>query len=772
MKQKTESSNNVDHEEAAAIQAIIRFLSILRHRKQYVIGSLAVFGLLGALYYVTATRIYEGRATLFVTQTGSDVWNTSIAAEGGQNSLMPTCERLFNSAVVIDGALRRIAALPPQLRIDFAKFPRDKWDKVLRTKLNARAARQTNLIEVTYRSKSSEAATSVVDAVVESYLEFMDKNHRDVSVEIVTILKRENAQIEQQLIAKQQQLRELKRVARDLDIKEGSTFIHPVVQRAITLNDTLISAQKRRVELEASLAAVRTAIQSGADLRHHLIKVEPLVGRQLILNALGLSPESSENIHEIERKLIEDRAQLDLHAAHYGQRHPKVAQLRRSIEYSESYLASVHTNKSQEMANLQDGQLGPMLTAMIEQKLLETRAHESQLVEEYRRAETEAVQLNDSLASLQIVADEVERLSGFHTSLHNKITSIDINQNRGDIRIAVVTEPTAAEEPVSPRLIIVGLLCLVMGLGTGTTIVYALDLLDDRFRSPEEMEVQLGASVLAMVRTLPDTGASGAESLAVHVDPSAVECEAFRTLRTALTFSGEDANCIAITSCEPGDGKSTVLANLGSAFAQAGKRTLLIDADLRRPGLTRTFDLRGSDGLSHVLKSKQDVARECQAAISFSGVENLDILSSGSRPTDAAELLSTGRMEELLAWAECNYDQVLVDCPPLMAASDAAILGRQTNGIALVVQPDKNHRRVVVRATSELIRLKVNVFGIVANRIDDQSHDGYYGYSTAYGYGDEMCDEEWDDAEFEPDENWATEDQFEDDAVATIRRAA
>ncbi len=761
--------------EAVAIRAAMRFLAMLRHRKQYLIGAVGLAGLLGALYYLTATRIYEGNATLFVTQTGSDVWNTSIAAETGQNSLMPTCERLFSSAVVLKGAIERIERLAPELRVDFAPIPRDAWEKVLRLRFNTHAVRQTNLIEVSYRSKSPRAAEAVVAAVVDSYLDFMDKNHKDVSLEIITTLDGERKQIEQQLVAKQEELREAKRVAQDLGLSEGGNVVHPAVQRVVTLNDTLVEVRTKRIELEASLAAVRMAIRNGADLRHHLLTVEPLVGRQLIMNALGLTPESSVNANEVERKLMADRAALDLAAQHYGPRHPKVIRLQQSIEYAERYLATHNEALSEQMAKLQGGALGPMLVAMIEQQLFEVQSHEAELSREYVEAEAEAVALNDRLAALKITEDEVERLGRFHRSLLDKMTSVDINQNRGDIRITVVSEPAAEDKPVSPKLAVVGLLCLVVGLGSGTGVIYVLDLLDDRFRSPEEMEEQLGAPVLTLIRRLPDLDSHGADALAVHVLPQAVESEAFRTLRTALAFSGTPSRRVAVTSCEPSDGKTTVLANLGMAFAQAGKRTLLVDADLRRPGLSRLFNCRGGNGLSRLLREGGDVGQVAASYVRTSGVSNLDVLPCGIRPTDPAELLSAPQMEDLLAWAEGVYDQVLVDCPPLLAASDATLIGRLVDGVALVVQPNKNHRRIVLRASNELVRAKVNLLGIVVNRVDDQQNSNFYqygaGYGMGYGYGLDRGDDETDD--HEPDD-LETDHYNEELAAAAVqlRRAA
>jgi capsular exopolysaccharide synthesis family protein len=170
------------------------------------------------------------------------------------------------------------------------------------------------------------------------------------------------------------------------------------------------------------------------------------------------------------------------------------------------------------------------------------------------------------------------------------------------------------------------------------------------------------------------------------------------------------------------------------SYAHAGKRTLVIDADLRRPGLTKLFEMRSSGGLSEILRGDSPIEVMCRARILPSGVAQLDVLPCGPKPSNPAELLSGLRLADVLAWAEANYDQVLIDCPPILAAADAAIIGRLTEGLLLVIQPEKNHRRLVLQAVGGLASIGVGLIGIVANRIRSQRVGGYYGYG-GYGYG-------------------------------------
>ncbi len=726
-------------------------MRVLRHRKLYVITAVAVAGMLGAFHYFTAPRIYCATASLLVTQTGSDITNTSMNGDGGQN-LIPTYERLFTSAVVLDGALQRIAKMPPEVRVDFAGVGSAEGLKsVLRGNLTAQAVRRTNIIGLTYKSKSAAAAKASLTAIMESYTEFMEKNHKSASVEVADVLRVQLEKKEGELQAKQAELLVLKNSA-GVVIHDGTNYVHPIVERAIRMNETLIDVRKKRLQYEGSLIAVRAAVRNGGDLRHHLISVEPVVGRELIMSALGLNQHHAQAASGIEQKLLQDRAKLDSLKGHYGPTHPQILEVQKNIANSEQYLAQYQGKIDGRLDQLQGRALGPMLTAMVEEKIAETLANERQLEQQYKLAEAEAIHLNGNVAKLQIVENEIQRLLSWQDTLMDQLASTDLQQNVGYVRVAIVSDPVASNNPISPRRSMIAILSLMSGLAIGGGIVYLMDLMDDRFRSPEELQEQIRVPVLAMVRQLPPTTVDA--PLHVQTARDSVEAEAFRTLRTTLAFSHEDRQRIGVTSSEPGDGKTTVLANLAASIAQGGKRTLLIDADLRKPGLSKLFQIRKCDGLSNILRSRDDIEAACRATIRPTSVENLEIIPCGPRPADPGEALSSTRFMDVIAWAETHYDQVLIDCPPVMAASDAAIVGRIVDGMMLVVQPQKNHRRLVIRAAEHLTTAGVNLIGIVANRVTDDSggYGGYgygYGYGLGYGYGEDEEDDERDDAHHE-----------------------
>jgi len=719
------------HSATHLVQVLTQFLRLVWYRRKIVIAALVVSFLLGGLYYATATRYYQSSASLLVLSTGKMVWDSTHAAEGDQKTvLMPTYQRLFSSAVVLEGALARLA---PEHRVDLQGVPQDQWIDVLRSNLSTSVVRQTNMLTVSYRSKDKASAVAVVNALVESYLKFMERTHQGAAAEIIQILTKEQAALDGKLVAKEHEILQTREQYQILGIKQGDTVVHPLVKHAMEMKAAVTEAQKERVRLQASLAAVQLAIRRGGDLHHHLLGVQDVVGREFLAARLGLSNHDALLQARLEQEMIADRAKLQTLLKDHGPNHGKCVEVINRIRTAEDYLRNYRAEVGGKLAEMESHVLGPLLVQVLEQSLGEAWQREMSLAAAYDEARREAVGLNGQLAQLEMLENDLKWMNELREVMLKQIANYDLRQNQSDIRTAVVEEPTIGKRPVWPRLIQVMGLCLVAGLAVGLSAVYVTDVLDDHFRSPEELQGRLQVPVLAMIRQLEPLEGTAAEGVHLHVAPEASDCEAFRTLRTTLTFSAGQVKRLVASSAEPADGKTTVLVNLATAYAQAGQRTLLIDADLRRPGLTAWMELRGAAGLSDVLGSDQSIREQGPALIQPTGIAELDLLPSGLRPTNPAELLVGGRLAELLAWAETVYDYVLIDAPPVLAASDAAIIGRQVDGVMLVVQPEKNQRRTVVRAAEAFRALGINLLGVVVNRVGSQK-GSQYAYHSDYGY--------------------------------------
>lgn len=714
------------------VHSILRLVLAVRYRKNLVVAVIAAAALLGGLYYSTATRLFASKAALLITQTRPDRLDTSITNEESlRQNAMPTFENMIRSAVVIEGALQ---SLPPADLIDLVDQSRECWTTCLQKKINAKAIRSTSILEVSYRSKDPQVAANVVRAVVQSYLDFMDRMHRGTASELSRMLTHEREELATKLGHKQQELLDARRQFADMGFRSNGKTLHPMVQRAVFFNDALVAVQKKRVEQEALLATIQKAVHNGEDLGQYMMSVGDAVGREMLLSSLGLGSRDSYVQASMEQNLLTDRAKLLTIQQNLGPKHPEVVALVQRVRMTEQYLASTQNRINQRVDELGQSQLGPWLVRMVHQKLDTSRKEEEILNARFEDTRAEAINLSGQLAQIEMLERDVKRLSDMNDVLLNQIASLDLKQNGQDVRVAVIEEPKAANSPVSPRLGMVIILTVMGGLGVSLGLVTLLDALDDRFRSIEEMQSRLGLPLLTMVHQLEAPESVGPRALVAHAAPTSAASEPFRTLRTVLSLTHSDVRQIVVTSAEPGDGKTTILANLAVCYAQADKRTLLIDADLRRPGLTNLMDMRGPHGLSEILRSEHDIGQMAKLHIRSSGIKGLDILPSGPRPADPAELLGSPRFSQLLAWAETVYDQILIDSPPTLATTDTAIIGRLVDGVVLVVQPAKNRRRLVTRVVERLNLMKIPLLGLIANRTGNENDHDYYGYHS-YGYG-------------------------------------
>jgi len=206
--------------------------------------------------------------------------------------------------------------------------------------------------------------------------------------------------------------------------------------------------------------------------------------------------------------------------------------------------------------------------------------------------------------------------------------------------------------------------------------------------------------------------------------------ESYRVLRTNIQFTSLDKpiKTILFTSTAPGEGKSTTTANLAIAFAQAGKKVLLIDADLRRPTLHRVFRISNPLGLSNLLL--QNVATDM--ALRDVGVPNLRLITSGPIPPNPSEILGGTRMKALLSSFGDLFDYILIDSPPTLAVTDSSILSSLVDGVVLVVEAEGVSKEKALKAKHQLVAVKANILGVVLNGVANSSQEDDYYY---YYYG-------------------------------------
>jgi len=727
MAQNTSVTYSEPESQSAAqiVHNLLRFACTVQYRKHILYASLFISILLGGLYYATATRYYVATTSLLVMQNSESLSPTLQKSGSSSGVTMSTFVNIVTSAKVIEGANKY---LKPEDCID------SKGDGILTTNLSVKAARFSNILEISYCSKDPTAAKNVVSAVLQSYIDFLDNTHKGGASEVIRVLNHEKTELAEKLTTKENELLAARLKVRDLGVRGDNKVLHPDIQRAVSFNNELIAVQQEKVRLKAAMASLESSIRNGEDLQQHIMALASFVGKEILLDNLGFSKNATVFV-AMERSLIEERASLKKLEEHFGPKHPSVVAQVEKIRMTEAYLTGYQDRINRRLSDLRDEQLGPMLAQMVRQRIDEAQQREAVLVAEFEQARDKAVGINSDLTKLEIIEHDLKWLRNLHDVLLEQIASIDLRQDSQGIQTAVLEEPRCTGIPISPQLKRTALLSIFAGVAVGLILIYVIDTLDDRFRSLQELEAQLRVNVLSIIGQLPVDEELGVENLQMVTSPNSAESEPFRTLRTALELTDKDARQIVISSAEPGDGKTTVIANLAVAYAQASKRTLLIDADLRRPGLTAMLNMRGIEGLSGIIQGSDDVIKMAASNIRATPVENLDVLAAGPRPSNPTELLASPRFSALLAWAESIYDQVLIDSPPVLVTSDAMIIGRLMDGVILAVQPDKNQRQAVIRAIQSFNELNIASLGVVVSRLESKNKS-YYGYSYGgYGYG-------------------------------------
>jgi receptor protein-tyrosine kinase len=303
------------------------------------------------------------------------------------------------------------------------------------------------------------------------------------------------------------------------------------------------------------------------------------------------------------------------------------------------------------------------------------------------------------------------------------------NARSGD-NLVVVSPAILPDKPVSPNKTLNIAIAFAAGLLLALGIAFLLDYLDQSIKSDEELTERLGLITIGHIPFVPPDKGKRAELVAV--DSRSPSAEAYKSLRTSLLFStlDQELKSVVITSAGPGEGKSRTAANLAVVLAGAGHKTLLIDADFRRPSQHKIFGRIRNVGLTNLIL--QDVTED-EAIIAVDQVPNLWLATSGPTPPNPSELLGSARIRELMARLRGAFTYVIIDTPTVNAVTDAAILASVANGTILVVEQGRTSFSALGHARQLLDRVGARTIGVVMNKL--RSSAGSYSYGYGYYYG-------------------------------------
>lgn len=313
------------------------------------------------------------------------------------------------------------------------------------------------------------------------------------------------------------------------------------------------------------------------------------------------------------------------------------------------------------------------------------------------------------------------------TSTVQELQSVKAGQST-PVKATIVKPAEAAKTPASPKPVRNLALGLVAGIMLGLGLALLRDRLDTSVASERDVKELTDETIIGAIPFDPE---APKQPLIVQSDPQSARAEAFRTLRTNLQFVdiANHPKVLVLTSSLPGEGKSTTAANLALTIGAGGSTVCVIEGDLRRPQPLNYMGLEGGVGLTSVLIGEADLDDVLQP---FG--ENLHVLGAGPIPPNPSELLGSETMQSLLDKLRERFDYVIIDAPPLLPVTDAAVVARLTDGAIVVVGAGVIKKENVTRALESLETVEANILGIVMNRVPTKGKGGYYYYGERYGY--------------------------------------
>jgi capsular exopolysaccharide synthesis family protein len=566
--------------------------------------------------------------------------------------------------------------------------------------LSTRSRPQTNIVEISYTGPDPVMVAQIANTVAQMYARYTTEQRRRLAIERT---RSTAAAVEDQrgeLALKQDALTRFKEGGRLSSIKAEQSALGAQIQGFTSDHDALLIEQRTYATILGKLTKADTADQelrqlAGTGAIRDNTHMQSLFDRWFDLQKQReqlIAPGRNENypdVQAVDRLIRATKAELQ--------------------QASDSYLVGLSSRISS-------------LDARINELRREMEKYPSLDAQEQR------------------LEAEVQTAQQLYATLLGELQRARIAESSEGGYVTVIDNAMQPFAPVSPNRRRIFLTALIFGaiLGLGAAVV--LENLDDSVKSPDEVREQLGLPVIGTIPGIKDSDVPGengvevARRLATHFDPRSPVAEAYRSLRTNLAFARahEAMRTLVLTSPGPADGKSTTVANLAITFAQQGQRTLLVDGDLRRAVLDRMFKVPRSPGLTDVLVGRAQL----RDVIHATEIEHLSVVGSGPFPPNPSELLGSSAMRDVLRHAQSDFDVVLIDSPPLLAVTDAAVLATIADGAILVIRVGATAKAAVRRAVAQLQTVHGRIVGAVLNDVDLRSgaFSGSYGYYYYYYY--------------------------------------
>ncbi len=647
--------------------------------------------------------INEGEQFRIESLTGEDLGTVSqtqrSAIPGATFLLVPSAFEFDEIHLTVEGFDRAVQKLRSEMGV-------------------SRPNRDASIITLRYESTDTQLVRTVPNLLAESFIDRRQDVQKTEARSTVAFLEQQIDTLERELDRAEQAL---------VDYRQGQQVVSLGAEASAQVTQ-LTELEGQRRQIDAERAALQQLVDEVEIQASQAAPGDPSPYRRLnSFPTLYANQASSSLLQQLQQtvaartELLERRTLQD----------PQVVALTTQIQDIEEQIRS---------------------TALTYLRGLENQVE--QIGNELDQFAAELERIPEQEVEVAKLTRETTVLESVYTLLSNRLEEARIITAIQDPSVRIIDPAILPPEPIRPRTLLNLLLGAVLGGMLGVGIAFTREYMDDTIHTREDIQRATGnAPILGMIpriRGESPSATSGATGDTGHLedrlvagrDPRNPVSEAYRSLRTNLTFSNPDSppRIIVFTSPLPQDGKSTSAANLAITLAQQGHKTLLIDADLRRGVLNNVFGTPREPGLSNVLAGHAHAGEAIhQVALGHSGT--ISFMPSGPFPPNPAELLGSARMKSVIEALEDQFDFIILDSAPLTIVTDAAVLGTKVDGVVLVARANKTEKGALTYAVEQLHNVRAPVLGTVLNDVDYRrdsrysSRYGRYGYYYQYYYG-------------------------------------
>lgn len=715
---------------------LLKLWQTVWYRKWGIISLVLVITMVAILAVLAVTPIYRAAATLLIEQKGAKVVSIEqvYGLEGAGSEYLQTQFELLKSRALAERVVRQLnltthpefdprqqpeplidisgllanfefnkvvpATMPGDLEEAEALTEAEIFDQVTRDfmeRITVAPQGKSQLVQVQVEMADAQTAAIAANALANGFIESQLEATMDMSMTATNWMNSRLGELRTKLKDSEDRLQAFREAENLVDVDGVATI--SAAELSLT-GDRMIDARRQRAEAESQYRQVQ-AMRGGGWER--LATIPAVLGHPLIQQFKAEQAKAQAKVEELSKR--------------YGPRHPAMTAARSELSAAEGSLK---------------GQV-EQIVAGIERNYQLAMANENSLQASFNANKSQIQEISRKEFQLRELQREVDGNRALYDTFMTRLKETAATADLETANARVVDPATVPTEPVKPKKALIVAIAALLALFAGVGLTLLLDALNNTFKSTEEIENRLNIPVLGI---LPQMKLQERSELArmFTTDKDKSFSESIRTIRTGVVLSGIDHphKLMVITSSIPGEGKSTVSVNLAFALGQM-ERVLLIDADLRRPTLAKSFGFPvGTPGLANLIAGTARLD-EC-----VQHVDGIDMLSAGTVPPNPLELLSSPRFAKALDVLKSKYDRIIIDSPPTQAVSDAIVLSTFADSLLYVVKSASTHIPLVEKGVGQLLQNNAPVKGIVLNQVDIKkakrygySYGGYYDY---YGY--------------------------------------